>query len=78
MCKLYTRKSLERISFERLSNSFHFDGEAVMMSGKKNLKLVEVPIPTRYADEVSYLNPITYGLEVLSIIFNEKNGKYDF
>ena len=75
---LYSRKTLENIPFERLSDSFHFDGEMVMMAGKNNLRIVEVPIPTRYAGETSHLNPITYGLDVLGIVIKYKLGKYDF
>lgn len=75
---VYSRKALHDIKFNRLSDTFHFDGEMVMMSGKKNLRIVEIGIPTRYADEVSHLKPIKYGLDVLKIILKEKTGKYDF
>lgn len=75
---IYSRKALERIKFNRLSNTFHFDGEMVMMSGKKGLRIVEIGIPTRYAEEKSHLRPIRYGLNVLKIIIKEKIGKYNF
>ena len=74
---LYSKNALRKIPFNRLSNTFHFDGEMVMMSGKKNLKLKEVPISTTYADESSNLNSIKYGLNVFKIIIKEKLGKYD-
>ena len=75
---LYSRKALTTIPFNKLSNTFHFDGEMVMMSGKKKLKIIEVPIPTIYAKEESHLKPIKYGLDVLKIILREKMGKYNF
>ena len=75
---VYSRKALERIKFNRLSDTFHFDGEMVMMSGKKGLRIVEIGIPTRYAEEKSHLKPIKYGLDVLKIIIKEKIGKYNF
>jgi len=74
----YSRKALERIKFNRLSDTFHFDGEMVMMSGKKGLRIAEIGIPTRYAEEKSHLKPIKYGLDVLKIIIKEKMGKYNF
>ncbi|MBU0459615.1 MAG: glycosyltransferase family 2 protein [Nanoarchaeota archaeon] len=75
---LYSKKALLKIPFNKLSNTFHFDGEMVMMSGKKRLRITEVPIPTRYAKEKSHLKPIKYGLDVLKIMIKEKMGKYDF
>ncbi len=75
---IYSRKALQRIPFDRLSDTFHFDGEMIMMSGKKGLRLREIGIPTRYADEKSHLNPFIYGLDVLRIILRHKMGKYDF
>jgi len=75
---LYSRKALEIVPFEKLSNTFHFDGEMLLVSKKKGLRIKEVPIPTKYAHEKSYLNPITYGLDVLKIIVKYWMGKYDF
>jgi len=74
----YSKGALETIPFNMLSNTFHFDGEMLLMSGKKKLKIAEVPIPTRYAEEKSYLNPLRYGLTVLKIIFKNMTGKYNF
>lgn len=48
------------------------------MKKKKKLRIVEVLIPTTYADESSHLKPIRYGLTVLKIIFKNFIGKYDF
>jgi len=75
---LYSKKALEDIPFNKLSDTYHFDGEMTMMTGKKNLKIKEVPIPTRYAGEKSHLKPIKYGMDVLKIIWRYKIGKYDF
>ena len=43
----------------------------------KGLRIAEIAIPTIYADEISHLKPIQYGLNVLSVIFAFKFGKYD-
>jgi glycosyltransferase involved in cell wall biosynthesis len=75
---LYSKKALTTIPFNRLSNTFHFDGEMLLMAHKKRLRILEVPIPTRYAKEKSYLNSITYGLDVLKIIIKNFMGGYDF
>jgi len=73
---LYTRKALLEIPFNQLSGSFDFDLEMIVMSRIKGLQIVEIPIPTIYADEVSHLNPIKYGIDVLSIVWAYKRGKY--
>jgi hypothetical protein len=36
----------------------------------------EAPIPTHYGDEVSHLNPLTYGLRVLRVMWNYRRGRY--
>jgi len=75
---LYSKKALQIIPFEKLSDKFHFDGEMLLVAEKKRLRIKEVPIPTRYAHEKSYLNPITYGFEVFKTIANYWRGKYNF
>ena len=75
---LYSRKALEAIPFERLSNTFHFDGEMLLVGGKKKLRIADLPIPTHYGDEESHLKPIQYGFEVLGVILKNYRGKYDF
>ncbi|MEM4247141.1 MAG: glycosyltransferase family 2 protein [Candidatus Woesearchaeota archaeon] len=75
---VYSKRALATIPFTRLSNTFHFDGEMIMMSGKKKLRIREVRIPTRYAEEKSHLKPIKYGIDVLKIIWRNLTGKYDF
>ncbi|MFC1522185.1 glycosyltransferase family 2 protein [Elusimicrobiota bacterium] len=74
----YTRKALETIPFEKLSDTFHFDGEMLFMACKRNLRVLQVPIPTHYGSEKSHLKPISYGFDVLKIIAKYKLGKYDF
>ena len=73
---LYSRKALEAIPFHKLSDSFDFDLEMIVMARVKNLRIMELPIPTIYADEVSHLRPIHYGLRVLSVVRAYKQGKY--
>ncbi len=75
---LYSRKALQTIPFIKLSDTFHFDGEMLLVGAKKGLGVTELPIPTRYADEVSHLKPIQYGLNILKIMWRYLRGYYDF
>jgi glycosyltransferase involved in cell wall biosynthesis len=73
---LYSRKTLETIPFEKLSGSFDFDLEMMVLARVKGLRIAEVAIPTIYAGEKSHLRPIQYGLDVLKVVRDYKRGKY--
>jgi glycosyltransferase involved in cell wall biosynthesis len=73
---LYSRKALETIPFEKLSASFDFDLEMLVLAHVKGLRIAEVAIPTIYAGEKSHLNPIKYGFDVLSVVREYRRGKY--
>jgi glycosyltransferase involved in cell wall biosynthesis len=74
---VYTNECLAEIPFNKLSDSFDFDLEMIIMAKIKGLRIAEVAIPTIYADEISHLKPIQYGMNVLSVILAYKSGKYD-
>ena len=74
---VYGRKCLTDIPFNKLSDSFDFDLEMIVMAKIKGLRIAEIAIPTIYADEVSHLKPIQYGLNILSVIRDYKLGRYD-
>lgn len=73
---LYGRHALQALPFERLSSSFDFDLEVIASARGRGLRVGEVPIPTRYAEETSHLNPVTYGLRVLRVIARYLMGGY--
>jgi glycosyltransferase involved in cell wall biosynthesis len=72
----YSKKAMETLQYHKLSSSFDFDMEILASAYAANLKVSEYPIPTKYGDEASYLNPITYGLRVLRVLFRYKTGRY--
>jgi glycosyltransferase involved in cell wall biosynthesis len=74
---LYSRRALETIPFDRLSTSFDFDLEVIASARRRGLVIAELGIPTRYADEKSHLNPITYGLRCLGVLAGYLRGAYD-
>jgi len=59
-----------------LSDSFDFDLEVIASAQAHGLSVGEAPIPTHYGDEVSHLNPLTYGLRVLRVMWNYRRGQY--
>ncbi|MGB8297897.1 MAG: glycosyltransferase family 2 protein [Polyangia bacterium] len=73
---VYGRRALAEIPFSRLSDSFDFDIEVIAAARARGLAVGEAPIPTRYGDEISHLNPLTYGLRVLRVLWRFKRGDY--
>ncbi len=73
---LYSRRALSVIDYRWLSDSFDFDLEMIASARAHGLSIGEHPIPTTYANEVSHLKPIRYGLRVLRVLIEYKRGKY--
>jgi glycosyltransferase involved in cell wall biosynthesis len=73
---VYGSRALASIPFARLSDSFDFDIEAIAAARARGLAVGEAPIPTHYGDEISYLNPLTYGARVLKVMWRYKRGAY--
>jgi glycosyltransferase involved in cell wall biosynthesis len=72
---VYGRRALG-LAFERLSDSFDFDLEVIASARARGLRVGEAPIPTHYGDEVSHLNPISYGLRVMRVMWKFRRGHY--
>jgi hypothetical protein len=62
---VYDSEFLRTLELDKLSSSFDIDLEIISIADSLGYKLAELPIPTRYADEKSNLNVVTYGLRVL-------------
>lgn len=73
---VYGPRALAALPFGRLSDSFDFDLEVIASARARGLTVGESPIPTHYGDEISYLNPLTYGMRVLRVMWRFKKGEY--
>ena len=73
---VYSRRILEEVPFERLSDSFDFDIEMLLCARVRGLRIREIAIPTIYAGEVSHVRPVRYGLDVLRIVRKYRKGFY--
>ncbi len=65
-----------RLPLQTLSSSFDFDLEVIACAQARGLRIGEEPIATHYGDEVSHLQPIAYGLQVLRVMWRYRCGRY--
>jgi len=62
--RAYSTASLSHTNFESNSDYFDFDTEIILQMIKAKQRIVEIPIPTFYGDELSRVNGIKYGWRV--------------
>jgi glycosyltransferase involved in cell wall biosynthesis len=79
--RLYSTKALSKIPFDRNSNDFHFDTDIIVQLVFAGLKIVEIPIPTFYGDEICHVNGLKYAWDICKTMLrsklHEKNLLYD-
>jgi glycosyltransferase involved in cell wall biosynthesis len=69
--RVYRRKVLETVPFERNSDDFVFDTQFLVQAVHFGFRLGDVPVPVRYFDEASSINfrrSSKYGLETLKTV----------
>ena len=84
--RLFNCHALKKIPFNRLSNNFHFDTEIIIQFKKAGIRIVEMPIPTFYGDEISRVKVIKYGFNCIKAVIEYrlheagiiKSHKFDF
>src|SRR5690606_9300123 len=54
--RLYSCKALKKVPFHRNTHDFHFDTQIIIQFHAAGLRIVEVPIPTYYGDEICGVN----------------------
>ena len=63
--RIYRVRSLESIRFQLNSNNFHFDTEIILQLMNAKQRIVEMPIPTYYGDEISRVEGLKYAKNVM-------------
>ena len=62
--RIYRVAALARLPFTLNTNDFHFDSEILIQFLNAGLRIVELPIPTYYGDEICYVNGLKYAKDV--------------
>jgi 2-polyprenyl-3-methyl-5-hydroxy-6-metoxy-1,4-benzoquinol methylase len=66
--RAYSLDALRQIDFSRMTNDFHFDTEIIIKLMHQRFRIIEVPIPTYYGDEICYVNGMKYAKDVVRSI----------
>ena len=74
--RIYATKGLALVPFELNTNDFHFDTEIIIQFFRAGLRIVELPIPTYYGDEISHVNGLKYAWDVVVSSFQSKIQDY--
>lgn len=70
--RVYSRKVLETLPFERNSDDFVFDTQFLAQVVKFGFRLGDIPVPVRYFDEASSINfrrSLKYGFSTLGVMW---------
>jgi glycosyltransferase involved in cell wall biosynthesis len=62
--RAYSVDALRAIPFDRNSDGFDFDTEVIVQLMEAGRRIVEVPIPTYYGDEISHVNGMRYAWDI--------------
>jgi len=63
--RAYDVATLKRIPFRLNSNDFHFDTEIIIQLVNAGARIVEIPIPTYYGDEICRVDGLRYAKDVM-------------
>jgi glycosyltransferase involved in cell wall biosynthesis len=58
--RAYSIKGLKKLNLSNCTDDFHFDTQIIIKANHNNLKIIEIPIPTFYGDEICYVNGMKY------------------
>jgi 2-polyprenyl-3-methyl-5-hydroxy-6-metoxy-1,4-benzoquinol methylase len=73
--RAYSVKALSRIRFEGNSDGFDFDTQIIIQLVDAGMRIVEVPIPTYYGDEICYVDGMKYAKDVSAAVLRYRLAK---
>ncbi|MGA8028588.1 MAG: glycosyltransferase, partial [Bryobacteraceae bacterium] len=67
--RAYDVHALSRIRLDNLTDEFHFDTQIIIKLHHQNFRILEVPIPTFYGDEICYVNGVKYAKAIVRAVY---------
>ena len=64
--RAYNVHTLSELDLSATSNGFNFDTQIIIALHSHGKKIVEIPIPTYYGDEICYVNGMRYAADVVA------------
>ena len=64
--RAYSVRTLRELDLSATSDGFNFDTEIIIALHSRKKKILEIPIPTYYGDEISYVNGLAYARDVIT------------
>jgi glycosyltransferase involved in cell wall biosynthesis len=66
--RAYDVHALARINLDKLTDDFHFDTEIIIKLHHQGFRILEVPIPTFYGDEICRVNGLKYARAIVHAV----------
>ena len=76
--RAYRVSALAQLPFVGNSDGFDFDTEIILQLANAKMKIVEVPIPTYYGDEICHVNGLEYAKDVVVDTVRYRLGRSGF
>lgn len=73
--RAFSTKVFRDIRFEYNSNYFDFDTDIIIQLLDTGKRIKEIPIPTFYGDEISYVNGIRYAFKIIATTIRSRIAK---
>lgn len=74
--RAYSLHALKHIDFSDMTDVFHFDTQIIIKLHHQGYRIIEVPIPTYYGDEICYVDGLRYAQDVfISVLRYQKTRK---
>ncbi|HZQ55112.1 MAG TPA: glycosyltransferase [Bryobacteraceae bacterium] len=70
--RAYDLHALAEIKLDNLTDDFHFDTEIIIKLHHQGFRILEVPIPTFYGDEICYVNGLKYASAIVRAVYRYK------
>jgi 2-polyprenyl-3-methyl-5-hydroxy-6-metoxy-1,4-benzoquinol methylase len=76
--RAYSVKALAELPFRANSDGFDFDTQIIVQLLDADKRILEVPIPTYYGDEICYVNGMAYARDVVKAVLTYRTAKAGF
>jgi glycosyltransferase involved in cell wall biosynthesis len=64
--RAYSVAALRNIPLDQMTTNWHFDTQIILEFLKQSYRIVEVPIPTYYGDEICHVNGVPYAAHCIA------------